>query len=104
MAYDILFLNFKRKGEAMKIICNENTKRREIIKAIRHVMLDRDIKNAQVMDKLGSTKQTVSNTLNPDYRPDSSMTIDTLVTLCQAIGCQLVIDIVPIDDNQIKEK
>lgn len=85
----------------MKIICTENTKRREIIKAIRHIMLDRDIKNAQVMENLGSTKQTVSNTLNPDYRPDSSMTIDTLVTLCKSIGCQVVIDIVPNNETDI---
>jgi len=84
----------------MKIICSENTKRREIITAIRHIMLDQGLKNAHVMKKLGGSKQTVSNTLNPDYRPDASMTIDTLNTLCQSIDCQLIIDIVPIDKNE----
>ncbi len=87
----------------MRIICNENTKRREIIKAIRHIMIDFDIKNAQIIEKLGSTKQTVSNTLNPDYRPDSSMTIDTLVMLCNAIDCDVSIEILPRDKDKLNE-
>ena len=87
----------------MRIVCNENTKRREIIKAIRHIMIDFDIKNAQIIEKLGSTKQTVSNTLNPDYRPDSSMTIDTLVMLCNAIDCDVSIEILPRDKDKLNE-
>lgn len=84
----------------MRIECDKYTKRRDIIKAIRHVMVDFDIKNPYVMEKLGTTKQTVSNTLNPDYRPDASMTIDTLVALCDAIDCDVVIDIIPRDKDR----
>lgn len=81
----------------MKIVCDKNTKRSDIIKVLNHIMIDKDLKNKDVLPKLGMSKQTVSNMLSPTYRPDSSMTIDTLVTLCHAIGCQLVIDIVPVD-------
>lgn len=83
----------------MKIVCDKDTKRSDIIKVINHIMIDKDLKNKDLQPQLGMSKQTVSNVLSPTYRPDSSMTIDTLVTLCQAIGCQLVIDIVPIDSE-----
>lgn len=84
----------------MKIVCDKNTKRKTIIKALNHIMLDMDIKNKDIIDKLDMSKQTVSNLYSTSYRPDSSMTIDTLYMLCDAIGCQLTLDITPkICDN-----
>lgn len=92
----MIYYNQKYESVAiMKIICDENTKRETIIKVMRHIMIDNNIKNTDVAEKLGMSKQTVSNLLNPTYRPDSSMTIDTLFMMCQAMGCQLTIDIVP---------
>lgn len=83
----------------MQIVCDKNTKRAEIIKALNHIMIDQDIKNKDVAPRLETTPQTVSNLLNPNYRPDASMTIDTLYTLCRALNCQLVIDIIPMDKD-----
>ena len=81
----------------MQIVCNENTKRAKIIKVLNHIMIDYDIKNKDIAPKLGTTPQTVSNLFNPRYRPNASMTIDTLYALCKALNCQLSIDIIPMD-------
>ena len=77
----------------MQIVCNKDTKRADIIKLIRHIMIDYDIKNNDLIDKLGMTKQTVSNLLSPTYRPDASITIDTLVSICDALDCDMTISI-----------
>ena len=79
----------------MKIVCNKETKRKELVKMIRHMMIDTDTKNSDFVEKLGYTDQTVSNLLNPNYRPDSSMTIDQVAMICEAMNCKFVIDIVP---------
>lgn len=83
----------------MEIVCNSETKRNEIIKSIRHIMIDLNIKNIDIASKIGQTEQSVSNLLNPNYRPDSSMTIDTLSMICQAMGCELRLEIVPVDNK-----
>lgn len=80
----------------MEIVCNEKTKRNEIIKLIKHIMIDLNIKNIDIVPKMNQTEQSVSNLLNPNYRPDSSMTIDGLARICQAMGCELRIEIAPI--------
>lgn len=77
----------------MKIVCNSDTKRNAVIKIIRHIMLDLDIKNVDIVPKIGQTEQSVSNLLNPNYRPNSSMTIDQLARICDAINCELAINI-----------
>lgn len=79
----------------MQLVCNSDTKRNDIVKLIRKVMIDRDTKKVNIARIIGQTEQSVSNLLNPNYRPDSSMTIDQVAMICEAMGCKLVIDIVP---------
>ena len=77
----------------MKVVCDSNTKRNKIIKLIRHIMIDLNIKNIDIVSNLGQTEQSVSNLLNPNYRPDSSITVDGLAKICEAMGCELRIEI-----------
>lgn len=58
-------------------------------------MLDLGIKNIHIVPKLKQTEQSVSNLLNPNYRPDTSITIDQLATICDAIDCEVVLEIRP---------
>ena len=51
----------------MKIVCNTDTKIKELVKLIRHMMIDTDTKNR-------------------DFQVEM---------ICEAMGCKLVIDIVP---------
>lgn len=62
----------------------------DIMRQIRHIMIDNDIRQADISNKTGWTRQTVSNLLA--CRRDS-INIDTLVRLCDAIDCDLIIDI-----------
>lgn len=77
----------------MKIVCNKETKRKVITKQLQHIMIDESIKNRDICEKLGTTKGTTANLLSPAYRPDSSMTIDQLATICDAMGYNMVIEI-----------
>ena len=79
----------------MQLVCNSDTKRNDVVKLIRKVMIDRDIKKVNIARTIEQTEQSVSNLLNPNYRPDSSMTIDQVAMICEAMGCKLVINIVP---------
>jgi len=65
-----------------------------LLKMVDHVMIDKELSNNAIADSMGKSKQTVSNLLNGR---SPNVTLETLYTLCQAIGCQLTIDIVPID-------
>lgn len=76
----------------MQLKCNENTKREQVIKVIRHIMLEDNLKNADVIEKLGMSKQTVSNILNPNYRPDTSIQLDSLCKIVDSIGYELILD------------
>ena len=69
----------------------------EIIKTIEHVKIDYNISNNDIADRTGKSKQTISNILK-GRQPN--MTLDTLLSLCNAIDCQLCIDIVPIDHEK----
>lgn len=71
-----------------------------ILKAVEHVKIDNDISNNEIAAKMGKSKQTVSNLLN-GRQPN--VTLETLYTLCQAIDCQLVIDIVPFDKKEYQD-
>ena len=62
----------------------------EIMKSIEHIKIDNDISNKDISEKLGKSKQTVSNLLNGQSK---NITLDTLKSLCNAIDCDLVIDI-----------
>lgn len=83
----------------MQIVCNKDTKRNIIVKQIRHIMINHNIKNTDVASIIGQTDQSTSNLLNPNYRPDSSMSIDQLAVLCDAVGHQLVINIVACESD-----
>lgn len=66
----------------------------DIMRQIRHIMIDNDIRQADISNKTGWTRQTVSNLLA--CRRDS-INIDTLARLCDAIDCDLYIEIQPRD-------
>lgn len=72
----------------MKIEYNGNIQ--DLIDAIRHIMIDKKIKQNDIAEKMGLSKQTVSNILNARQ---PNITLDTLLKLCNAIGCKLYIDI-----------
>lgn len=62
----------------------------EIIKAIEHIKIDYNISNNQIAEYTNKSKQTISNILK-GRQPN--MTLDSLLTLCNAINCDLIIDI-----------
>lgn len=64
----------------------------DITLMIRHAMLDNDKKQKDICNATGWTKGTVSNLLN--NRTDNP-SIDLLLKLCNAIDCDLIIDIRP---------
>lgn len=71
-----------------------------LLKMVDHVMVDKELSNNAIADTMGKSKQTISNLLN-GRQPN--VTLETLLALCQAIGCQLVIDIVPIEPETDRE-
>ena len=76
------------KGDFMKTKYNNLT---DITNMIKHVMIDKDLRQKDICNATGLSKQTISNLLN--NRKDT-MTLDTLKTLCVAVGCDLVIEFV----------
>lgn len=64
----------------------------EIMKAIEHIKIDYNISNTDIANSMGKSKQTVSNLLNGQ---SNNITLNTLLSLCNAMGCDLIIDIVP---------
>lgn len=64
----------------------------DITLMIKHTMLDKDIKQKDICNATGWTKSTVSNLLN---NRTSNPSIGVILQLCDAIGCDLMIDIVP---------
>lgn len=67
----------------------------DVTLAIRHIMLDKDMRQKDICSATGLSKQTISNLLN--NRTDN-ITLDTLNKLCKAVGCKLSIDIEDIAD------
>lgn len=63
----------------------------DITLAIKHIMLDKDIKNKDICNATGLSKQSVSNLLN---NRTQNITLETLNKICKAIDCTLYIDIV----------
>lgn len=61
-----------------------------IMLQIRHIMLDKGIKQKDIAQKSGLSVQTISNLLA--CRRDG-ITLDTLHMLCNALDCNLYIDI-----------
>nr|DAQ62242.1 MAG TPA: Cro/C1-type HTH DNA-binding domain protein [Caudoviricetes sp.] len=62
----------------------------DIMKIIEHLKIDLEMTNNEIAAKMGKSKQTVSNLLNGQSK---NITLDTLNNLCDAIGCDLIIDI-----------
>lgn len=62
----------------------------DIMKAIEHVKIDYDISNTNIAQAMGKSKQTVSNLLNGQ---SNNITLNTLLSLCDAVGCNLKIEI-----------
>lgn len=54
-------------------------------------MIDKDIRQKDICNITGWSRATVSNLLNGRQ---TNITLDTLLSLCNAIGCDLYIDIV----------
>lgn len=63
----------------------------DIMKSIEHIKIDNDISNKDISERTGKSKQTISNLLNGQSK---NITLDTLNSLCNAINCDLIIDIV----------
>ena len=61
-----------------------------MMKQIKHIMIDKDIRQIDVAEKTGQNKATISNLLNCKSK---NVTLDTLLMLCNAIDCQLEINI-----------
>ena len=72
------------------MIYNGNIK--DILKEIEHIKIDYEINNNRIAERMGKSKQTISNLLNGQSK---NITLDTLLALCNAIDCDLIIDIVP---------
>ncbi len=62
----------------------------DLMKQIKHIMIDKDIKQIDLAEKTGQNKATISNLLNCKSK---NVTLDTLLMLCNAIDCQLEINI-----------
>lgn len=67
-----------------------NGKIDDITLMIKHMMLDKNMRQKDICNATGLTKQTISNLLN--NRTDN-ITFDTLDKLCRALDCRLYIEI-----------
>jgi DNA-binding Xre family transcriptional regulator len=83
----------------MKIEYN-NGDIQNVMLQIRHIMLDKNIRQKDICNKTGWSRQTVSNLLA--CRRDG-ITLDTLLMLCKACGCSLYLDIVSEDQDRPEE-
>lgn len=72
----------------MKIEYNGNIE--PITTTLKHIMLDKNIKQKNISEYTGLSKQTISNLLN---NRNDNMTLDTLKMLCDSIGLKLIIAI-----------
>lgn len=64
----------------------------DITLMLKHIMLDMNIKQKDLCNATGWTKATVSNLLNNRTENPS---LKILLELCNAVDCDLIIDIVP---------
>lgn len=62
----------------------------DIMKSIEHLKIDLEMTNNEIAAKMGKSKQTISNLLNGQSK---NITLDTLNNLCDAMGCDLIINI-----------
>ncbi len=64
----------------------------DIMKQIKHIMIDNNIKQSDIVATTNQSKSTISNLLNCKCK---NITLDTLLMLCNALNCDLHIDIIP---------
>lgn len=64
----------------------------ELFKLVKHIMIDEEISQQELSNRLSKSKQATSNIFK-----QSNISINTLQDICNAMDCQLVIDIVPND-------
>lgn len=62
----------------------------DITKMIKHIMIDNDLKQKDIVIKSGWSKQTVSNLLN---NRTENIGINTLKDLCNSLGYELYIEL-----------
>lgn len=67
----------------------------DIMKLIKHRMIDNDVTQKDICNITGWTKGTVSNLLNGRTENPS---LKIILELCNAIGCDFVVDIRPKTD------
>ncbi len=63
-----------------------------IQKQIKHIMIDSDIQQQEIADKMHKSKQAINKLLKDN---NSNYTLNTLYQLCNALNCDLHIDIIP---------
>lgn len=69
----------------------------DITLMIKHIMLDMDIKQKDLCNATGWTKSTISNLLN---NRTENPGLKILLELCDAMDCDLIIDVVPRSKNE----
>lgn len=74
------------------MIYTQSTDTDKLLLQLKHIMLDKNIKQIDIAGKTGLNKVTVSHLLNGKSK---NLTLDTLVMLCNACDCQLDINIIP---------
>lgn len=62
----------------------------DLQKLLKHVMIDSDLTNNELAERCGKSKQAMSNLLRQD-----NISINQLKSICDAMGCELHIDIIP---------
>ena len=68
----------------------------DLLLCIKHYMLDKNIKQKDIVNVTGLTKATISNTLNGR----SNLTLATLLNITDAIDCQIDINLVSKQSNK----
>lgn len=58
----------------------------DITNGIKHIMIDRNMRQKDLCNATGLSKQAISNLLN---NRTENITLDTLNRLCKALGCEL---------------
>ena len=84
----MLYYNTTHLEDRMKLEYSGNVN--DIMKQIKHIMIDKGLRQKDICNITGWSRQTVSNLL-AGRTPNPGINI--IYTLCKAIGCNLYIDI-----------
>lgn len=83
----------------MRIVYQKSSNKKDIIKLLNKMLIDLELKKADIAYKMGKSEGTIRNLFNPNNRPDNSITVDTLAAICDAMDCDLVLEIRPRDQG-----